>query len=112
MLTLQKLCMEISGIFTTKLAMLNKRLQELLSQYPWDCEVILASSSEHGYRFENLFSVDSTEINHCNVTTKWESNVDYYSFTDTKCVYRDQVDGKIVELEVPMSKEKVIVLGD
>ena len=81
--------------------MLNKRLQELLSQYPDDIEDILATSRKHRYHFENEFSIDNMEVNHCNYATKWQSNIDYYSFVDAKCGYRDEVNGKLVDLEIP-----------
>jgi hypothetical protein len=90
--------------------MLNKRLQEILSQYPDDFEVILATRRKHGYCFENEFTIDNMEVNHCSYTTKWQSNIDHYSFVDTKCEYRDEFDGKLVDLEIPMVTKRVIVL--
>jgi hypothetical protein len=90
--------------------MLNKRLQELLSQYPDDTEVILVTRRKHSYCFENEFSIDNMEVNHCNYTTKWQSNIDHYSFVNTKCEYRDEVKGELVNLEIPMVTKRVIVL--
>jgi len=90
--------------------MLNKRLQELLSRYSDDTEVILATRRKHGYCFENEFTIDHMEVNPCGYTTKWQSNIDHYSFVDTKCEYRDEFDGKLVDLEIPMVTKRVIVL--
>jgi hypothetical protein len=108
--TLKRRFTTIFGAFTTELTMLNKRLQEILSQHPDDFEVILATRRKHGYCFENEFSIDNMEVNHCNYTTKWQSNIDHYSFVNTKCEYRDEVKGELVNIEIPMVTKRVIVL--
>lgn len=72
--------------------------------------VISYQGYEDKFFVEGEFSTLRTSINHCSYTTKWESNVDYYSFVEETCVYADQINGKKVDVQIPMQKKEVLVL--
>lgn len=87
--------------------MINKKLQELLQQYPDDMEVLIDYGQEI-YGAELI--VKRQDLYHCNYTTKWQNNIDYYSLYEEPCVYKDQVNGKIVVMKVPTTKKEFIIL--
>jgi hypothetical protein len=82
-----------------------KDLKEKLAQYPDDLEVLI-----YGDNIEDDFAIFKTSINHCTYTTKWQSEIDYYSFTEEICEYRDEVKGKITEGQIPMTKKDVLII--
>lgn len=84
-----------------------KDLIEKLNQFPEDLEVIIGDCDW----YENEFNVSKIELNHCNYTTKWESNIDYLSQDEDTCVYKDEIDGKIVSVEIPMERKEFVILG-
>ena len=83
-----------------------KRLKELLNTFPDDMEVLIA----YGERIEDDYDIYQSKVNHCTYTTKWQSNIDFYSFQEETCEYRDEIGGKIVEVSVPMNKKDVVIL--
>lgn len=88
-----------------------KVLKGVLDKYPDDMEVVISYQGyEDRFSVEGEFAVLRAEINHCTYTTKWESNVDYYSFVEETCVYADQINGKKVDVQIPMQKKEVLVL--
>ena len=87
-----------------------KRLKELLNTFPDDMEVLIAYKDNYGECIEDYFAIYQSKVNHCTYTTKWQSNFDYYSFREETCEYRDEIDGKIVEVSVPMNKKDVVIL--
>jgi hypothetical protein len=89
-----------------------KELKELLDKYPENVEVLLSSYGEYqpfDY-FESEFSLQKIELHHCNYTTKWQSNIDSYSLVVDICEYKDEIDGKIVLVKVPMERKEFVIL--
>ena len=87
--------------------MKNKDLQELLKQYPDDMEVLM----DGGYcYYDGELTIKKKELYHCNCTSKFQSNFDFYSEDDEPCVYKDLVNGKIVEMKIPTEKKEFIIL--
>lgn len=87
--------------------MKNKDLQEFLKQHPDDMEVLI----DYGNKiYDGELIIIRKDLYHCNYTTKWQSNVDFYSIYDEPAVYKDEVDGKIVEMKVPTEKKEFIIL--
>jgi hypothetical protein len=83
-----------------------KNLIEKLNQFPEDLEVIIGD----GDWYEKEFDVSKIELNHCNYTTKWQSNIDYLSSDYVNCVYKDEIDGKIVVVKIPMERKEFVIL--
>lgn len=87
-----------------------KRLKELLNTFPDDSEVLIVFKDDYGECIEGDYTIYQSKVNHCTYTTRWQSNFDYYSFREETCEYRDEIDGKIVEVSVPMNKKDVVIL--
>lgn len=85
-----------------------KQLKEKLNQFPDDMEVLIGNFD--WFEFENEFNVSKIELNHCNYTNKWSSNVDYYSKDEEYCGYRDVIDGKILDVKIPMERKEFVIL--
>jgi hypothetical protein len=83
-----------------------KQLIEKLNQFPEDLEVIIGDCDW----YENKFNISKIELNHCNYTNKWSSNVDYWSQDEDTCVYKDEIDGKIVVVKIPMERKEFVFL--
>ena len=83
-----------------------KELIEILKEFPEDMKVIIGDCEW----YENEFNVSKIELNHCNYTTKWTSNIDYFSQDEDTCVYKDEIDGKIVSIEIPMKRKEFVIL--
>lgn len=86
--------------------MKNKDLQEFLKQHPDDMEVLI----DYNTCYEGELVVKKKDLYHCNYTTKWQSNIDFYSEHDEDCVYKDEIDSKIVVMKIPTEKKEFIVL--
>jgi hypothetical protein len=84
-----------------------KHLKALLENYPDDMEVIIGDCDW----YEKEFNISKIELNHCNYTNKWSSNVDYLSQDEDTCEYKDEIDGKIVSIEIPMERKEFVILG-
>ena len=89
--------------------MKNKQLQELLRKYPDDVEVLICYGSEDG-PFDGEIVVGEQSLYHCRYTTKWQSHIDYYSISEGPCIYKDDVGGRIVKVEIPTEPKKFIIL--
>lgn len=76
--------------------MTNKQLQQILQQYPEDIEILFEENCD--YYNEVVIGKDS--LYHFNYTSKFQSNVDYYSKIDEVFEYKDLFNGKIVEVKV------------
>ncbi len=87
-----------------------KHLKEALSQYPDDMEVLIIYKDNYGENIEDEFAIFQSSINYCNYTTKWQSNIDYYSFTEEICDYCDEFDGKKQDVQIPMTKKDVLII--
>jgi hypothetical protein len=90
--------------------MKNSHLQEILKTFPDDMEILIVYKDNYGERVEDEYAIFKTSINHCNYTTKWQSNIDYYSFDENVCEYVDECDGKKVEGTIEMQKKEVVVM--
>ena len=86
--------------------MKNKDLQEFLKQHPDDMEVLI----DYDTVYDGELIIIRKELYHCNYTTKWQSNIDFYSIYDEPAVYKDEIDGKIVEMKIPTEKKEFIIL--
>ena len=84
-----------------------KHLKEKLNQFPDDMEVLIGDCDW----LENEFNISKIEINHCNYTNKQSSNVDYFSQYEDTCEYKDEIDGKIVVVKIPMERKDFAMLG-
>jgi hypothetical protein len=84
-----------------------KDLIKKLNEFPEELEVIIGDCDW----YENEFNISKIELNHCNYTNKWSSNVDYFSEDEDTCVYRDEIDGKIVVVKIPMERKEFVILG-
>lgn len=84
-----------------------KNLIEKLQKFPDDMEVLISYGDQF---YEGEIIVNRKGLYHCNSTSKWQSNFDFYSEHDEPCVYKDEVDGKIVVMKVPTEKKEFIVL--
>ena len=87
-----------------------KHLKELINKYPDDLEVVILYKDNYLEHIEDEFSIFKSSVNHCNYTTKFQSNIDYYSFTEETFVYADQIDGKMRDVQIPMQKKEVLIL--
>ena len=87
-----------------------KRLKELLNTFPDDSEVLIVFKDDYGECIEGDYTIYQSRVNHCTYTTKWQSNVDFYSFLEDTCEYRDEIDGKIVDVSAPTNKKDVLIL--
>jgi hypothetical protein len=83
-----------------------KNLIEKLNQFPEELEVIIGDCDW----YENEFNISKIELNHCNYTNKWYSNVDYFSEDEDTCVYSDEIDCKIVVVKIPMERKEFVIL--
>lgn len=83
-----------------------KELKEKLNEFPDDMEVLIDYGNEI---YDGEFIIIRKDLYHCNYTTKWQSNIDFYSIYDEPAVYKDDVDGKIVEMKVPTEKKEFII---
>lgn len=84
-----------------------KDLKEKLSKYPDDMEVIVS----HLDGIEGEFAIFSSSIYHCNYTTKWQSEIDYYSLNEeTWHYYCDEFEGKKQDVQIPMTKKDVLII--
>lgn len=83
-----------------------KDLKEKLNQFPDDMEVLIGDYD----CYENEFNISKRELNHCNYTTKFQSEVDFYSFKEDTCKYKDEIDGKIVVVKIPMERKEFVIL--
>ena len=87
-----------------------KYLKETLSKYPDDLEVVILYKDNYDEHIEDEFSIFPSSLNHCNYTTKWQSNIDYYSFTEKTFEYRDDIGNKICQVHIPMTKKDVLII--
>lgn len=87
--------------------MKNKDLQELLQQYPDNIEVLIDYGNQI---YDGELIVKKQNLYHCNYSTRWQNDIDSYSIYEESCVYKDEVDGKIVVMKVPMKKKEFIIL--
>lgn len=87
-----------------------KQLKELLDNYPEEMELLIIYRDNYGENIVDDFSIYNASINHCNFTTKFQSNIDYYSSKEDVCVYKDQINGMIQNVELPMEKKEVVIL--
>ena len=87
--------------------MKNKDLQEFLKHHPDDMEVLIEYG---GGVYDGELTLKRKDLYHCNYTTKWQSNFDFYSEHDEDCVYKDEIDGKIVAIRIPTEKKEFIIL--
>lgn len=83
-----------------------KELIEKLQKYPEDMEVLINWDSI----YDGEIIVTRKDLYHCNCTSKWQSNFDFYSEYNEPCVYKDEVDGKIVAMKVPTERKEFVVL--
>ena len=83
-----------------------KELIEKLQQYPEDMEVLI----DWDPIYDGEIIVTKKDLYHCNCTSKFQSNFDFYSEYDEPCVYKDEVGGKIVEIKVPTEKKEFVIL--
>lgn len=90
--------------------MKNKQLQELLSKYPDDMDVIIKYGYYEDGPFDGEIVVGEQELYHCHYTTKWQSHIDYYSIHEGPCIYKDDIGGKVVKIEIPTELKKFIIL--
>jgi hypothetical protein len=86
--------------------MKNRALQEILSQYPDDLEVLV----DYGNMWDGEFIIHKKSLYHCSYTSKWEGNVDFYSIWAESCCYRDEIERKIVTIEIPTVKKEFLVI--
>lgn len=86
--------------------MKNKELQELLKKHPDDMEVLINFNID----YDGEITVEKKNLYHCNYTTKWQSNIDFYSETDENVCYKDDIDGKIVAIKIPTERKEFIIL--
>ena len=84
-----------------------KDLIEKLQEYPDDMEVLINYGDQV---YDGEIIVNRKDLYHCNSTSKWQSNFDFYSEYDEPCVYKDEVDGKIVVMKVPTERKEFIIL--
>ena len=87
-----------------------KRLKELLNTFPDDSEVLIVFKDDYGECIEGDYTIYQSRVNHCTYTTKWQSNVDFYSFQEETCEFRDEIGGKIVRASLPTNKKDVVIL--
>ena len=87
-----------------------KHLKELINKYPDDLEVVILYRDNYSEHIEDEFSIFKSSVNHCTYTTKWQSCIDYYSFTEEICECMDEVEGKIEEIQIPMTKKDVLII--
>jgi hypothetical protein len=85
-------------------------LKALLENYPDDMEVLIVYKDNYREHIEDEFAIRQSRIHHCVYTTKWQSNIEYYSFTENTCEYRDEIDGKLVDGEISMERKEVVIL--
>lgn len=88
----------------------NKALQEILKKYPDDMEVLIVYKGGYSEVLEDDFGVYGTTANHCTYSHKWANDISYYSFLEKSFVYKDQVEGKLVDVELAMQTKDVILL--
>ena len=86
--------------------MKNKDLQEFLQKYPDDMEILI----DCGFYYDGELIIKKKELYHCNCTSKFQSNFDFYSEKDEPCIYKDLVNGKIVQMKIPTEKKEFIIL--
>jgi len=87
--------------------MKNKDLQEFLQKYPDDMEVLINYGDQI---YDGELIIIRKDLYHCNYSTKWQNYIDFYSIYDEPAVYKDEVDGKIVQMKVPTEKKEFIIL--
>lgn len=87
--------------------MKNKDLQEFLQKYPDDIEFLIYYGDQI---YDGELTIKKKELYHCNCTSKFQSNFDFYSEKDEPCIYKDLVNGKIVEMKIPTEKKEFIIL--
>ena len=85
-------------------------LKALLDNYPDDMEVLIVYKDNFREHIEDEFAIRQSRIYHCVYTTKWQSNIEYYSFTENICEYRDEIEGKLVDGEIVMERKEVVIL--
>lgn len=83
-----------------------KELKEKLNEFPDDMGVLIYYGEQ---TYDGNIILKKKDLYHCNYTTKWQSNIDSYSEYDEPCVYKDDVNGKIVAMKIPMEKKEFIV---
>ena len=87
--------------------MKNKDLQEFLKQYPDDIEVLIYYGDQI---YDGELIIIKKDLYHCNYSTKWQNYIDFYSIYDEPCIYKDEVNGKIVQMKIPTEKKEFIIL--
>jgi uncharacterized protein YabN with tetrapyrrole methylase and pyrophosphatase domain len=83
-----------------------KHLKEALSKYPDDMEVLVVC----GTSYDGEITIRGKSLYHANYTSKWQSCVDFYSECDEPCVYKDEVNGKIMEMKVSTERKEFVIL--
>lgn len=89
-----------------------KELREKLNQFPDDMEVLITYRDPVYWelQIEYEYKLIKSLVKHCTYTTKWQSNIDYYSFEDDTYTYRDEVDGKLVDMKVHTEQKEFVIL--
>ena len=65
---------------------------------------------DYGSCYDGELIIKKKELYHCNCTSKFQSNFDFYSEEDEPCVYKDLVNGKTVEMRILTEKKEFIIL--
>jgi hypothetical protein len=89
-----------------------KELKEKLNEFPDDMEVLITYRDPvyNDLRIEDYCNVTKSSVHHGNYTTKWQSNIDYYSFEDGGCVYIAGIGGALVAMKVSTEKKEFVIL--
>ncbi len=87
--------------------MKNKDLQEFLQKYPDDIEVLIYYGDQI---YDGELIIIKKDLYHCNYSTKRQNYIDFYSIYDEPCIYKDEVNGKIVQMKIPTEKKEFIIL--
>lgn len=72
--------------------------------------VLIAYNGGHREVLEDDFGVYRTTANHCTYSHKWANDISYYSFNVVIFGYKDQVEGKLVDVELAMQSKNVVIL--
>lgn len=91
--------------------MKNSELQEILKKYPDDIDVLIGNSDSDGVFIDDLYDIVKEEVNFANYSTKWQNEIDYYSYGEEDSItYRDELNGKLTEVTIPTTKKEVLLL--
>lgn len=91
--------------------MKNSDLQEILKKYPDDIDVLIGNQDFQGVFIDEFYDVVKEEVNYANYSTKWQNEIDYYSYGEEDFItYRDELNGKITKVTIPTTKKDVLLL--